>query len=71
MTQDQVRQFKSWLGRQSYQVRLARFGIDRIREIARENGKLGGRPMKPWSQLSDAGRRARLRRDKGSAKGGK
>jgi hypothetical protein len=34
------------LGRESYRVRLRRFGIERLREIARENGKLGGRPRK-------------------------
>jgi hypothetical protein len=34
------------LGRQSYRSRLARLGIERIREIARENGKKGGRPPK-------------------------
>jgi len=32
------------LGRRSYQARLERFGIERIRKIARENGKKGGRP---------------------------
>jgi hypothetical protein len=36
----------SILGRRSYRVRLARFGIERLREIARENGKKGGRPPK-------------------------
>lgn len=34
------------LGRRSYRARLARFGIERLREIARENGKAGGRPRK-------------------------
>ncbi len=34
------------LGRRSYRVRLERFGIERIRKIARENGKHGGRPPK-------------------------
>lgn len=34
------------LGRRSYRARLDRFGIERIREIARENGKKGGRPRK-------------------------
>jgi hypothetical protein len=34
------------LGRRSYRVRVARFGIERLREIARENGKKGGRPPK-------------------------
>lgn len=34
------------LGRQSYRKRLERFGIERLREIARANGKKGGRPPK-------------------------
>lgn len=34
----------SLLGKKSYRVRLERFGIERLREIARENGRLGGRP---------------------------
>ena len=46
MTKSEVRQFTSWLGKRSYKTRLERFGIERLREIARENGKLGGRPKK-------------------------
>jgi len=42
----EIRQFTSWLGKRSYQARLKRFGIERLREIARENGKKGGRPPK-------------------------
>lgn len=34
----------SILGKRSYRARLERFGIERIRKIARENGKKGGRP---------------------------
>ena len=34
------------MGRKSYRVRLERLGIERIREIARENGRKGGRPPK-------------------------
>ena len=34
----------SLMGRRSYKARLERFGIARLQEIARENGKLGGRP---------------------------
>jgi hypothetical protein len=34
----------SFMGKRSYRVRLQRFGIERLREIARENGKKGGRP---------------------------
>ena len=32
------------MGRQSYRVRLERLGLARLQEIARENGKKGGRP---------------------------
>jgi len=34
----------SLMGKRSYEARLRRFGIARIRTIARLNGKLGGRP---------------------------
>ena len=44
MTKSEVRIFTSWLGKRSYKARVERLGIERIREIARENGKLGGRP---------------------------
>jgi hypothetical protein len=36
----------SLLGKRSYRARLERLGIERLREIARENGKKGGRPPK-------------------------
>jgi len=36
----------SLMGKLSYRARVKRFGIERIREIARENGKKGGRPLK-------------------------
>ena len=36
----------SLMGKRSYRARVERFGIERIREIARENGKQGGRPPK-------------------------
>jgi hypothetical protein len=42
--QSDIRQFTSWLGKRSYKARLERFGLARLQEIARENGKLGGRP---------------------------
>jgi galactokinase/mevalonate kinase-like predicted kinase len=44
MNKNELQQFTSWLGKRSYKARLKRFGIERIREIARENGKKGGRP---------------------------
>jgi hypothetical protein len=34
------------LGKRSYLVRLERFGLQRLQEIARENGKRGGRPKR-------------------------
>jgi len=39
-----IQQFTSWLGKCSYKARLKRLGIERLAEIARENGKKGGRP---------------------------
>jgi len=44
VTKREIQQFMSWLGKRSYKVRLERFGIERLREIARQNGKKGGRP---------------------------
>ena len=44
MRQSDIRQFTSWLGKRSYKSRLERLGLERIQEIARENGKKGGRP---------------------------
>ena len=32
------------MGKRGYKARLERFGIERLQEIARENGKFGGRP---------------------------
>ena len=50
MKKSDIREFTSWLGKRSYKARLDKLGIDRIREIARENGKLGGRPKKSESK---------------------
>jgi hypothetical protein len=44
MKQAEIRQFTSWLGKRSYKARLERLGLERLQEIARENGKKGGRP---------------------------
>jgi hypothetical protein len=46
MGKKQLSAAASLLGKRSYQARLQKFGIERVREIARENGKLGGRPPK-------------------------
>jgi hypothetical protein len=40
----QLQEFTSWLGKRSYEARLARLGLGRLQEIARQNGKKGGRP---------------------------
>ena len=42
----EIQKFTSWLGKRSYAARVKRLGIERIREIARENGKKGGRPRR-------------------------
>lgn len=46
MNRAELKEFTSWLGKRSYAARVERLGIERIRAIARENGKLGGRPPK-------------------------
>jgi hypothetical protein len=44
MTRKQISEAASAMGRRSYRARLERFGLERLQEIARENGKKGGRP---------------------------
>lgn len=44
MDKEMMQLFTSYLGKQSYKARLKRLGLKRIQEIARENGKKGGRP---------------------------
>jgi hypothetical protein len=46
MRKNSLSEAASLLGKRSYQARLDRLGIERIREIARKNGKHGGRPLK-------------------------
>jgi hypothetical protein len=46
VNKSELRRFSSWLGKRSYKARVEKLGIERIREIARENGKKGGRPPK-------------------------
>jgi len=50
MNQTDLKKFTSWLGKRSYAARLEHLGIERIREIARKNGKKGGRPKKGESK---------------------
>lgn len=44
MNREQISSAASALGKRSYKARLKRLGLERLQEIARENGKLGGRP---------------------------
>lgn len=46
MNHSQLQEFTSWLGKRSYKARLERLGLSRLQEIARENGKKGGRPRR-------------------------
>lgn len=39
-------EYARWLGKRSYRARVERFGKEHLAEIARENGKKGGRPPK-------------------------
>ena len=44
MASNKAREAATTLGKRSYRARLKRFGLKRIQEIARENGRRGGRP---------------------------
>jgi len=44
MSKGKASEAASLMGKRSYRARLKRLGIERIREIARQNGKKGGRP---------------------------
>jgi len=46
MKKNMLSEAASLLGKRSFRARLERMGIERLREIARKNGKLGGRPSK-------------------------
>jgi hypothetical protein len=46
MTNSRLSKAASLMGKRSYQSRLKRLGIERLRAIARENGKKGGRRSK-------------------------
>ena len=55
MSMKSVSEAASTMGRRSYRARLARFGLERIQEIARENGKKGGRPRSSTKKLVKKG----------------
>lgn len=60
MDKERIHEAASWMGRRGYRVRVEKYGIERIREIARENGKKGGRPRgsgKKQAQSAEKGDR--------------
>ena len=57
MTKTQRLEYASWLGKRSYKARVKRLGLERIQEIARENGKKGGRPKGSGKKHSPRSRR--------------
>jgi hypothetical protein len=56
MKQSDLKAFTSWLGKRSYKVRLERLGLERLQEIARENGRKGGRPKGSKKQTKKGGK---------------
>jgi hypothetical protein len=46
MAKNRLREAASLMGKRSYEARLKKFGLRRLQEIARTNGKKGGRPSK-------------------------
>jgi galactokinase/mevalonate kinase-like predicted kinase len=55
LTKSEIQDFTRWLGKRSYKARVKRFGMERIQEIARENGKLGGRPKGSGKKQGEKG----------------
>ena len=66
MKQSDLKAFTSWLGKRSYKSRLERLGLERLQEIARENGKKGGRPKGTGKNATN-----QTRQGKQTKKGGK
>jgi hypothetical protein len=65
MNNEEILKVTRYLGRLGYQTRLRKLGIERIRQIARENGRqFGGRPRLPDCKLTPAGRRTREYRER-------
>ncbi len=57
MTKTERQRFTSWLGKRSYKSRLERLGLERLQEIARENGKKGGRPKGSGKKVAKVNRK--------------
>lgn len=55
MKKTDLQQFASWLGKRSYKSRLEHLGLERLQEIARENGKKGGRPKASGKRTKKGG----------------
>ena len=59
MPLDSASEAASLMGKRSYKARVERLGIERIQQIARENGKLGGRPKGSGKKQTKAQIRAK------------
>lgn len=68
----QVHEAARLLGKRGGDRTLERHGRDQLKrwgERGAEFGKLGGRPPKPWDQLSEGGKYARRRREERTIQG--
>ena len=60
-----INQAASLLGKRSWKVRVERFGLERLRQMAAEMGrKYGGRPRLPDDQVTPAALYQRARRER-------
>lgn len=70
----EVQEAARLLGKRGGTRTLEKFGRDQLKKwgkLGGEFGKLGGRPPKPWNQLSEARRNARRRREAELGQGGR
>jgi len=70
----EVQEAARLLGERGGSRTLEKYGRDQLKrwgERGAEFGKLGGRPPKPWNQLSEGGKYARRRREAKLRQGGK
>ena len=62
---DTINEAASLLGKRSWQVRVERFGIERLRKMAAEMGRTyGGRPRLPDEQVTLGALYQRARRER-------
>ncbi len=64
MNKQQRQEFTAWLGKRSYKARLKRFGLERLQEIARENGRKGGRPKRALPEGRQEQRKQELKTER-------